>query len=84
LITKRYRLLCISEIFNALVLYRTSLLQLCRFRSENPFAETVKWSSPVFVDAIKKVNRIHSYSGRMEYLLSVLIWELPKQSRMKK
>jgi hypothetical protein len=40
-ITKRYSLLCISEIFNALVLYHTSLIQLCRFRSENPFAETV-------------------------------------------
>jgi hypothetical protein len=64
LIGKRYRLLCISKIFHALVLYRTSLLKLCRIQSENPFADTVKWSSPFFVEAIKKVNRIHSYSGK--------------------
>jgi hypothetical protein len=64
LIGKRYRLVCISEIFHALVLYRTSLLKLCLIQSENPIAETVNWSSPFFVDAIKKVNRIQSYRGK--------------------
>jgi hypothetical protein len=55
-IRKRYRLVCISEIFNALVRYRTSLLQYCWISSNNPYAQTVKWSSPIFVEAIKKVN----------------------------
>jgi hypothetical protein len=37
-----------------------------RIRTENPFTEweSVKWSSPYFVEAIKKINRIPSYSGK--------------------
>jgi hypothetical protein len=83
-ITKRYSLLCISEIFNALVLYRTSLIQLCRFRSENPFAETVNWSSPFLWMPSRKLIGSTRTVGRMESLLFAPIWELPKQSKTKK
>jgi hypothetical protein len=41
-----------------------SLLQSGQIRTENPFAESVKWSSPFFVEAIKKINQIPLYSKK--------------------
>jgi hypothetical protein len=56
LISKRYRILCVSEIFQALVTFQTSILHSSRIPTENLFAGYVKWSSPIFLEAIKKVT----------------------------
>jgi hypothetical protein len=64
LISKRYWILCLSEIFQALVTFQSSILHSCCIPTENLFAGYVKWSSPIFVEAIKKVTQILSYSGK--------------------
>jgi hypothetical protein len=63
-ISQRYRLICISAVFSALVLYRTSVMQSPPTRTNNTFIQSVKWASPCFSDAVKKVNRIPAYSGK--------------------
>jgi hypothetical protein len=58
-ISHRYRLQCISLIFNALVSYRSSYGQ-----DNTSNVQLVQWSSsPCFAEAIKKVNRIPAYCG---------------------
>jgi hypothetical protein len=47
-IAQRYRLICISAVFSALVMYRTLVMQSPPTRTNNTFIQSVKWASPCF------------------------------------
>jgi hypothetical protein len=50
----RYRILCITEIFSALVCYRTFVMQQRPTRRDRTYAERVDWSHPCFAETKKK------------------------------
>jgi hypothetical protein len=61
-ISCRYRILCITEIFSALVVYRSCMLQKRPSRRDRTYNKrNIQWSHPCFNEAIKKVNRIRTY-----------------------
>lgn len=60
-ISHRYRIICLSEIFCALVVYRTSLQQGQSSRRDGTHRETTNWSHACFAAARKKVERIPTY-----------------------
>jgi hypothetical protein len=50
----RYHIICITEIFSALVSYRTLAMQKWPTRRDRTYAERVDWSHPCFAEAKKK------------------------------
>jgi hypothetical protein len=61
-ISGRYRILCITEIFNALVIYRSCMLHKRPSRRDSTYNKrNIQWSHPCFNEAIKKINRIRTY-----------------------
>jgi hypothetical protein len=60
---RRYRILCVTEIFSALVVYRTCMLQKAPSRRDRTYNKrNLQWSHPCFKEAIKTINRIGTYS----------------------
>lgn len=62
-IKQRYNMICVSEIFSALLVYRNSVLQLPPTRRNYTYTESIQWSHPCFSNAIERVGCIHAYRG---------------------
>jgi hypothetical protein len=50
-----------ADVFSAIVVYRTSVLQKCPTRREGTYKQRIKWSHPCFDEAKKKIYSMHIY-----------------------
>jgi hypothetical protein len=60
-IKDRYRLFCLANVFSALVLYRTYVLQNPPTRRDGSYKERIEWSHPCFDEAKNKIYRMPIY-----------------------
>jgi hypothetical protein len=83
-ISHRNKIICITEIFNGLVSYRTYLLQLPPKRRDKTYSERVYWSHPCFSEAIKKVHSIPGYrcSGIAKFVSNIELTAAIKNERI--
>jgi hypothetical protein len=85
MISHRNKILCVSEIFNAMVFYRTYLLKLPPNRRDKTYySERVDWSHPCFSEAMKKVHSIPGYrcSGIAKFVSNIELTAAIKNERI--
>jgi hypothetical protein len=57
----RYYMICMADVFSAIVLYRTSVLQNRPTRRDGTYKQRIEWSHPCFDEAKKKIYRMRIY-----------------------
>jgi hypothetical protein len=63
-IKQRYYMICVSEIFCALLVYRNYVMQTAPNRRHNAYTDSIKWSHPFFANSVEKIRCIHAYRGK--------------------
>jgi hypothetical protein len=53
-ILHRYHMICMADVFSAIVVYRTSVLQKRPTRRDGTYKQRIEWSHPCFDEAKKK------------------------------